>query len=351
VIVDVTSPVATEDWAATLTGHDGAMADHQRAWFATMACRGRWRDASRRYRLDDGSTVVVPLVERGGPHRATRVAASPPSGAGFGGLIGARATDPEVQQAVLRDLRDQGWLSVRIRPVPESGRALADAATATGAAVAVARRAHLLDLDGGPDAVLARMRKSTRRGIRRHLDGTRGFEVVEHTGPDGLEAYEHLRALSIERWAETSREPLELARWRAERGRPSQVLRQLAVALGDGFRTWVAYADGRPAAVNIAAIAPTTHVLRAAMDRDAVGSSGVMQYLDWLTIERAHAAGSRTVNLGESGTSSSLGSYKESLGAVAHDYAEVRLERLPITPLDAAVRRAAKRAIGFVDPA
>lgn len=349
-IVRVTSPVAPEEWAAAVASDPRAMADHDRGWFTTMAVQRPWRDASRLYLLGDGSSVLLPLVERGGPGRAIRVAASPPVGAGFGGLVGARATEPKVMRAVLTDVRRLGLMSVRIRPTPESGSAMAEAAATTGPVVAIPRRAHLLDLAGTSEEVFGRMRKSTRRAIRRHREGTRGFEVCESSGTTGLDVYERLRALSIDRWAQTSREPLALARWRANRKDPDRVLRSLAEALEDRFRTWVAYTDGRPAAVNIAAMGPTTHVLRAAMDQDAVASSGVMQYLDWLTIERAHALGSHTVNLGESGTSSSLGAYKESLGAVGHDYAELRIERLPITPLDTALRRVAKRAIGFKDP-
>lgn len=349
-IESITSPVPSEDWAAVVASDQRAMADHDRAWFAAMACRRPWRDASRLYLLDDGSTVLLPLVERGGPGRAVRIAASPPTGSGFGGLVGARASEPEVMRAVLADLRGQRWLSIRIRPTPESGTALADAASTTGAVEAIVRRAHLIDLAGTAEEVFGRMRKSTRRTIRRHQDGSRGFDIRESTGATGLDAYEQLRALSIDRWAQTSREPLALARWRASRGDPDRVLRGLAETLGDRFRIWVAYADDRPAAVNIAAMGPTTHVLRAAMDQEAVASSGIMQYLDWLTIERALALGSHTVNLGESGTSSSLGAYKESLGAVGHDYAEVRIERLPITSMDTILRRVVKRAIGFHDP-
>ncbi|CAN5898470.1 hypothetical protein BH23ACT2_BH23ACT2_31020 [soil metagenome] len=348
-IRQVVTPAPPEAWSAIVRGDALAMPDHGRDWFTSMAVRGPWRDASRLYRLHDGGEVLLPLVTRAGPSRALTVAASPPTGCGFGGLVGDRARDPEVLDAVLSDVASQGWLSLRIRPIPETGSTVADASSAS--AHVVARRAHLLDLAGDLDEVFARMRKSTRRTIRRHQDGSRGFVVEEACGDVHLDTYESLRQLSVRRWAETSKEPLVLARWRANRGEPDRVLRDLAGALGDRFRTWVAWADGKPAAVNIMATGSTAHVMRASMDHELVGSSGLMQYLDWLAVERAHASLSHTINLGESGTSSSLSSYKESLGAVAHDYTEVRFERIPISSADAAGRQLVKRMIGFRDPA
>ena len=61
-------------------------------------------------------------------------------------------------------------------------------------------------------------------------------------------------------------------------------------------------------------------------------------------------AGCEAFHLGESGRSSSLARYKEKYGAVGMDYAEHRIEHLPATRADAAVRGAVKRVIGFREP-
>jgi hypothetical protein len=347
VIRSVVTGVSDEAWAAAVASDPLALPDHDRGWFSAMAVRGRWRDASRLYALDDGSSILLPLVERGGRGPGASVAASPPAGSGFGGLVGERARDPEVVAAVLAEVSGHGWLSLRIRPIPEAGWSLADSA---GSARAVARRAHLLDLSGDASDVFDRMRKSTRRTVRRHLDGSRGFKVEQAQGGTDLAVYEQLRARSVERWAHASREPVALARWRAGRGGPDVALRRLADAMGDRFTSWVAWSGDRPAAVNLMVTGPTSHVMRSAIDHELVGSSGLMQHLDWLAIEHGHACGSHTLNLGESGSSTSLASYKESVGAVAHDYAEVRFERLPVTRVDAAARTLVKRAVGFRDP-
>ena len=53
--------------------------------------------------------------------------------------------------------------------------------------------------------------------------------------------------------------------------------------------------------------------------------------------------------MGESGAAEGLARFKERFGAVAVPYGEYRLERLPITGADRALRRVVKRIVGFRD--
>jgi hypothetical protein len=341
---EVTSPVPHGEWRRIAAADARAMADHSPEWTTAIARRG-WRDASRLYRFADGSAVVLPLLHTGPKVPAGTWAASPPTGRGYGGLVGEASEEHEVIATVLADLVAQRWLSLRIRPSPETADRWASAAPA-GAEV-LARRAHVIDLRPGPDAIFASMRKSTRRRVLRHQRD--GVEVRTGVGGELLDAYERLHRSSVEHWSEAQHEPLWLARRRDRWRDPSDRLRTLAAALGDRFRVWVAVVAGRPVAANVVVDGPTAHAVRAATDRGAATPSGIMQYLDWLAIEHACRAGSRALNLGESGTSASLGSYKEGLGAVAHDYTEVRMERLPITKVDAEARRLVKGLIGFQD--
>ncbi|MGN6693062.1 MAG: GNAT family N-acetyltransferase [Aquihabitans sp.] len=343
-VVDVASPVPAAEWRQAVAADPGAMADHTPEWTGAIA-RSGWRDASRRYRFADGTSVVLPLLHAGSRHPSGTWAASPPSGRGFGGLVGDGADDPAVIGAVMADLVAQRWLSLRIRPSPGTGDRWARAAPPS--ASTIRRRAHVIDLRPGSEAVFAAMRKSTRRAIRRHERGD--VEVRTGVGGELLETYQLLRRSAVEHWAGAQHEPLWLARRRAAWRDPADQLQATAAALGDRFRVWVASIGGRPCAANIVVDGPVAHAVRAASDRSVDAPSGVMQYLDWLAVEHACRAGSVALNLGESGESSSLGSYKEGLGAVAHDYAEVRVERLPITPVDTAARRLAKRIIGFRD--
>ncbi|MCU1368978.1 MAG: hypothetical protein JWO77_172 [Ilumatobacteraceae bacterium] len=341
---EVISPAPPAAWTRIAADDPRAMADHSPEWTASIAQWG-WRDASRLYRFPDGSSVVLPLLHRGSRPPAATWAASPPAGRGFGGLVGEAAADPKVIRAVLADLAEQRWLSLRVRPAPETGRTWASVAPPT--ARAVERRAHLIDLAPGRDAVHDAMRKSTRRAVRRHERG--GVDVQVGVGGELLDVYERLRQASVEHWAKAQHEPLWLARRRAGRRDPADRLRATAAALQGRFKVWVASIDGRPVAANVVVSGPTAHAIRAATDRSIDAPSGVMQYLDWLAIEDACREGSQAFNLGESGTSGSLSSYKESLGASGHDYTEIRIERLPITTIDDGARRVVKRIIGFRD--
>jgi hypothetical protein len=337
------TPAPVELWRAAAAEDPSALADHLPEWTRASCASGRWEDISRLYVLDDGSHVVLPLLRlrRTGP---AVWAASMPTGHGFGGLVGRRSHDASVVRAVLGDLASLGWASIRLRPDPAAGPAWADAEVA--GARTLERRAHLLRVDDDLDATLARMRKSTRRIIRRSAERD-DITVDRGNSPTLIADYLALWWSSVDRWAQDQREPLWLSRRRAVRRDPPRRLFSLAEHLDDRLDLWVARLGGRVAAANVAATANAGHVIRAAMDRDLVRSSGLMQHLDWLTIRHAHERGVRTLNLGESGVDSTLAAYKEGLGAEAVAYAEVRLERVPITPVDHVIRSGVKRAIGF----
>jgi hypothetical protein len=318
--VEVVSPAPRDLWREALAADPLALADGTPEW-TDAVCGERWRDASRAYLLDDGRHVVLPLVARPGWR------ASMPPGWGFGGLVGAAAHDAEVIASVLSDLRSLGVASVRIRPQPQDG-----AAWGTG----IPRRAHVLDLAPGPAALLAGMRKSTRRAARLELEVEAG----------DLHAYEQLWWYSVDRWGRRQNEPAWLARRRAVLRDPPARMRALARHLGDDFKVYIARVDGRPVAANVVAFGRSAHATRAVSDQ-ARAPWGAMQHLDWLGIQEACARGCAVMHLGESGASTSLAFYKEGLGAVPHDYAEVRLERLPLTAADRMARTAVKRVIGF----
>jgi len=320
--VEVVSPAPRDLWQAALDADAQSLADHAPAW-TDAVCTDRWREASRAYVLPDGRTAVLPLVRRPGlPWYASN-----PPGWGYGGLVGPAARDPHVVSAVLDDLRGLGALTLRVRPLPGDATLWPDG---------IRKRAHVVDLRDGPEAAFARMRRSVRRYVRHGFDVTRG----------DLDAYERLWRLSVDRWAKRQGEPLVLGRRRAQFRDPPARLRALAAHLGEDFQVWIAWVDGQPVAGNVVVYGRSAHATRAAMDPDRA-PQGVMQHLDWLGMEEACARGCPTMHLGESGTSSSLAFYKEGLGAVPHDYAEVRIERVPLTAADRAARTAVKRLIGF----
>src|SRR4051812_7764226 len=85
VIEQVVTPVPQPEWLEAMPADPTAMADHSPDWIGALAHWG-WRDASRLYRLSDGSSVVLPLLHAGGRRASATWAASPPAGRGFGGL-------------------------------------------------------------------------------------------------------------------------------------------------------------------------------------------------------------------------------------------------------------------------
>jgi hypothetical protein len=331
--VIVTSPAPRDAWQRAVAADPLALADGTPAW-TDAVCTERWRDASRLYTAPDGTEVVLPLVRRSGP---LGWAASMPPGWGFGGLVGGSARRPEVVRAVAEDLRGLGLATARVRPLPQDGDLWADCG-----GLLLRKRAHVLDLTPGPDALFAGLRKSVRRSVRRRED----VEVQVGGSEALLEAYERLWWLSVDRWGARQREPRALARRRALWRDPPARMRALAQHLGEDFRLWVASVDGQPVAANVVVLGPSAHATRAVSDQERA-PSGVAQYLDWLGIVEAAERGCATYNLGESGTSQNLAFYKEGLGARGLDYVEVRFERLPLTTLDQRARSVVKRAIGF----
>ena len=294
-------------------------------------------------RTADGS--CLPLTRRRGMAGAGGWLACHPPAWGIGGLVGPGA-DAGVVTAVLADLRLAGAARTWVRPNPVQGAYWAAAARQPGTVV-MPRRAHVIDLTGGPDAVLARMPASTRRGLR--VAARRGVQVeMDRTGRL-LPVHQQLVQASILRWAEHQHEPAALARWRAARRDPPAKLEAIARHLGTALVVLVAYLDDRPVASNITLLGAAAHDTRAAIDRPVAGPVRAAELLQWRAIQLACEHGCRTHHLGETGASVSLAQFKERFGAVGVDYAEYRLERIPYTRCDRALRAAAKSALRFRD--
>lgn len=340
----VTSPAPRDTWRTLLAGDPDALPDHDPGWLDAVCADGRFEDASRLYELADGRSVVLPLVRRRGAAGLGGWWASYPPAWGFGGLVGA-GQDAELVRQVVDDLRRSGPARVWVRPDPVAN---AHWAAAAGPRVTVLDRcAHVVDLTGGPEAVFARMRKSTRRGIRLAQRGGVRIEV-DRTGRL-LPVHHELYRRSVDRWAQRQHEPPALAHWRARRRDPLAKLEAMARHLGESFVLVVAYVDDRPAVSAITLLGRTAHDTRAAMDREVTGRSRAGELVQWESLRLACEHGCTRHHLGESGRSVPLSEFKEGFGAVAVPYAEYRVERLPFTRVDAALRRSAKQVLGFRD--
>ncbi len=328
--------VSRDEWESVAASDPEVLVTQTPAWMDAVCMSGQWIDVTRQYEVD-GRRIVVPLARRVPTFSALTVDASPPTGWGFGGLIadgGVRAEDIAV---VVADLARRPGLRLLIRPNP-----LQRDRWPPVAGIPIGRRAHVLDLRPGTDAIWASMRARTQvRKANRHVD------IETDVTGRLLPVFFDLLHLSRERWARQQHEPLWLARWRGRRLDPLAKWRRIATALGERCRVSIAWKDGRPAAGLIVLQGRNAHYTRGAMDYELAAPTQANVGLQWKAICDAADAGCSWYHMGESGTSQSLSRFKELFGAEAHEYTEYRFERLPFTRVDHAARSAVKRLVGF----
>lgn len=341
----VTTPVPRAAWRELLTTDPEAMPGATPEWIDCVCGTGRYLDASRMYQLDSGQRMVLPMVRRTGPVKIAGLEASLPPAWGIAGLLAERPPSVADVAAVIDDLAARPALRIAVRPNPRRGQLWA-AACPPGITV-VPRRAHVLDLDGGfdqvwttrfPSRTRGKIRKAERAGVSVECDMTGRFV------PDFYDLYQQ----SVTRWATRQKEPRALAYWRATRRDPIERLRHMAGTMGRQCQIWLARLDGEPiAGMIVLRGGNNAHYTRGAMNAELAGPSQANYLLFSRAIEDACRGGAAQFHMGESGTSSSLSFFKERFGAVAHEYAEYRFERLPITRMDGLLRQVVKRAVGF----
>jgi hypothetical protein len=343
-MLSIISPAPRDEWRAVVANDLTALPEHAPEWVDALCAVGPYRDASRYYQFSDGREFVLPLVRRTGVTGVGGSLLSYPPSWGMGGLVGA-GLDAEVVHAVLTDLRNTGSQRIAIRPDPLDFPAWS--AAVDPSVTQISRRAHVIDLTGGADAVWSKMAATARRGTRRAESA--GVRVETDRTGALLEDYYQLFLLSVDRWAGRQHEPQALAQFRARRRDPLAKLQAMAETLDKAFAVTLAYVDDKPAFGSIVLLGQTAHYTRGAMDRERVGATCAGDLVQWRNIQLACDLGCTAYHLGESGASASLARYKEKFGAKPVDYAELRLERLPYTRTDQAIRSAVKRVLRFRD--
>lgn len=341
----VVSPAPRGRWLGILEMSADALPEHHPSWTDALCASGRYSDASRHYSFADGSEALLPLVKRRAVAGIGGWASSYPGAWGIGGPVQA-GLSTDSARTILRDLRTMGLQRIGVRPNPLDGNLWAEAARAENI-LTVPRRAHVLDLSAGVDSVWAGLTQTGRRNVR--LARRAGVRLDVGRGGRLLDEYYGLFLSSVDRWAANQHEPRALARARAARRDPLAKLRLMGSHMGDNFCVILARLDGVPVSGVIVLYGNTGHGTRAAMDRERMGKSHAGELAYWTAIEMACESGCPTFHLGESGRSSALAQAKEQYGALPYDYPELRIERLPWTRTDAALRAGVKRVIGFRD--
>ncbi len=346
-IAAVHTPAPRNAWQRLMAADPFALVTQSPQWTDVMAASGRWVDASRYYVADDGRELVLPMARRSGvgersPH------ASYGEGWGMGGLIAPGGPTADDIHAVLADLAGLPAVATAVRPNPLLAAAWQDAASGRNDLVVLPKRAHVLDLAGGADVVWnTRFGSEARRNARRAE--RMGVEVVRDTDGSLIPVFYDLLLKSFDRWAERSHEPPWMARSRGKLRDPRRKFEAMARILDDSFRLYVAFYEGRPAATILVLVGANAHYTRGAMDIEVGNKASPNDLLQWVAIREACESGCGSYHMGESGTSTSLAHFKEKFGAQAFDYALYRIERVPLTAADHALRSAVKRVVGFRD--
>ena len=345
--MNVTCPAPRSAWRELLAVDGEALVAQSPEWVDAVCAGGGYEDASRLYETTRGTRLVLPLVRRRGPWpKAFAPRYSMPHAWGMGGLLADRPVRREDVAEVIADLASGPALRTAIRPNPLHGGLWASAINGSGVA-AIDRCAHVIDLDGGPDAVFKRFGRSARAGVRKAERS--GVEIECDSTGRLVPVFYELLELSVRRWASQQHEPLALAQWRARRRDPLEKFVRIASALGDTLKVWVAWKDGVPAAAMLVLLGANASDTRGAMNKEIAGPTNANDLLQWRAIEDACEAGCRSYHLGESGTSRSLAHFKEKFGARPVPYSEYRIERLPLTRAEGLSRNLVKRTLRFRD--
>lgn len=343
----VTSPAPREMWQRLIAEDPEAMPYQSPEWKDAICAGGRFRDISRYYEFEDGSRIVVPLVAANAVGPLPLTAGSYPEGCGMGGAVSCGNASAMHLREVLKDLIALRLFSIRIRPNPLQEKRWSEAAAGLGL-ITRPRRAHVIDLKEGFDYVYRRLFS---KGTRVSIQKAERHAVVVKSSSNGdlIPILYALLERSVERWAEQQNEPLWLARFRFARRDPIRKLYQIQEALGASCKVWVAWVDGQPVAASLVLMGKNVNDSRGAIDRRALGTSRANDLLQKRSIEDACRSGCRFYHLGESGNSASLSHFKERFGATHYDYAEILIERFPVSRVEEALKAGVKKVIGFRD--
>jgi hypothetical protein len=343
----VTSPVPRDVWRDLMAGDPEAIPYQSPAWLDAICLGGRYRDASRLYEFADGCRIALPMVRRRLLPAVLSTASSFPSGWGMGGLLVSTELQPHHIQSIIRDVGTLPYLRLSVRPNPRRGTLWTNA-LATEKVRTHPRLAHVIDLSKGFDDVWnTRFSKETRSRIRKAEKSP--IEVKSASGGELVPALYGLLEKSVVRWAKRQNEPVALARWRFRQRDPVAKLHAIAAAMGEQCRIWMAWVGGQPAAGLLLLIGKNVNDSRAAIDREALGTSGANDLIQKLAIEEACRLGCQYYHLGETGSSAPLAHYKERFGAAPYSYSEYYFEKIPFTRIEAKMINAVKWAIRFKD--
>lgn len=335
----VVSPAPRADWSAVVASDPDAMPSQTPAWMDAVTERSPWRDASRMYITESGRRVVFPLTRVGGRGRFSALT-SPRRGWGYGGIVADGGVAPCDIAIVSEDFAHIPELRFRVRPNPLQSELWNQFAPKIAR---LRKTSHVVDLQGGVDAVCARFHRSANKGIA--TAQKQGVRVETVGGAALLPVFFTLARKSRRYWAHRQHEPVWLAQARGGLRDSEAKWQRIAGCLGPDFEVTVAWHERRPVAAAIVVNKPNSHGMRLAMDPE-LRHLCAPHLLNSVVLQNSCVAGARWFFMGESATQGAA-QFKEFLGARRYEYDEIDFERVPISRSNRALRAVVKRAVGF----
>jgi hypothetical protein len=345
--VRVTSPAPRDTWEELLARDPNSLIFQTPAWTDMMCSTGHFMDASRLYETASGHRWLLPLVRHKSIVPRLSVQGSLPHNWGLGGLVSDGPLRPETVRGVFEDLAHQPVMQTLVSPSPllnavwESGRpreVLHDT-----------RLTHILDLQGGFDAVWSgRFQSTTRTAIRKAERSNLDVEW-DSTGRLLPIYFKMFMDWAVRRGGERHL-PAWLARWSNARRDPLDRFRRIAATFGESCRVYVASVDHEPVASAVFLIyGEHAFYYRGTSLREKANPVRANDLLQCMMIREACQAGCRYYHMGESGGVESLMRFKTGFGAVATPVIGYSIERLPLTNvargLEAIMKRVENRLL------
>lgn len=325
----IVSPVPRVAWGEVLDSDPGATALQTPEYFAAVLSGTGGRDASRLYVLPDGRRLVLPLVRRRSVP-GLPLMADFPGGFGHGSLLATGGLRRSDVRLVVRDLRGRA-VSTRIG----GGHHTAEqwGAGLTRGACAEPRRVDVIDLSPGWEEVYGSgFSRSARYNVRKAERA--GVEVECDTTGRLIPAFYSVYLNWVERWLPRSGMPAVLARYSALRQEPRRKFEAVAAALGSKCRVFVAWHRGRPVASCITLV-HGQHAIgwRSYSIKELAAPVCANNLVQARALADASESGCQFFDLGQSGETATLLSYKRSLGATAREVVDLRIERPAVSVL------------------
>jgi hypothetical protein len=327
----VVSPAPRDIWLETLAADPNSLIFQTPTWTDMVCAGGRYIDASRYYESIDGHHWVLPLLRSKSIASGLARQASLPKNWGPGGVISSTNLCAEDIRMIFADIQQQPALQTVLQPNPLLSPLWESAAPA--GISRDARVTHILDLEGGFDAVWEkRFQSTTRTAIRK---AERSNLTIEWDSSGKLiPAYFDMFMTWAMRRGRERHLPDWLVRWTNRQRDPQERFEKILQFFGDSSRIYVAFLDGEPVAATVFLVyGKHAFYYRGTSLREKANPVRANDLLQCMMIQEACRAGCRYYHMGESGGVESLMRFKAGFGAIPTPILGYAVERLPLTQL------------------